>query len=109
MRKYLFHQLKSYQLSAIDYQPFHYLQNRAARIIFNKNNINQIKTTLLRSLTALNVYQIKLYEHLNFMYKFKNKQKSKIFNDTINQRYSMIFLRNPFTNIQLSFPKGTLV
>lgn len=45
MGKYLFHQLKSYQLSAIDYQPFHYLQNRAARIIFNKNNINQIKTT----------------------------------------------------------------
>ena len=39
---------------------------------------------LLRSLNALNVYQINLYQHLNFMYKFKNKQTPKIFNDIID-------------------------
>ena len=39
---------------------------------------------LLRSLKALNVYQINLYQHLNFPYKFKNKQTPKIFNDIID-------------------------
>ena len=33
---------------------------------------------------ALNVYQINLYQHLNFIYKFKKKQTPKIFNDIID-------------------------
>ena len=32
---------------------------------------------------ALNVYQINLYQHLNFIYKIINKQTPKIFNDII--------------------------
>ena len=40
--------------------------------------------SLLRSLNALNVYQINLYQHLNFIYKFKNKQTPKIFNNIID-------------------------
>ena len=39
---------------------------------------------LLQLLNALNVYQIYLYEYLNFMYKFKNQQTPKIFNDIID-------------------------
>ena len=35
---------------------------------------------LLRSLNALNIYQIHLYQHAKFMYKFKKNQAPKIFN-----------------------------
>ena len=52
------------------------------RIIFNQNKLSHSRL-LLRSLNALNVYQINLYQHLN-MYKFKNKQTPKIFNDIID-------------------------
>ena len=61
----------------------HYQQKHAARIIFNKNKLSHSRL-LLQSLNALNVYQINLYQHLNFMYKFKNKQTPKIFNDIID-------------------------
>ena len=61
----------------------HYQQKHAARTIFNQNKLSHSRP-LLRSLNALNVYQINLYQHLNFMYKFKNKQTLKIFNDIID-------------------------
>ena len=61
----------------------HYQQKHAARIIFNKNKLCHSRP-LLRSLNALNVYQINLYQHLNFIHKFKKKQTPKIFNDIID-------------------------
>ena len=61
----------------------HYQQKHAARMIFNKNILSHPRP-LLQSLNALNVYQINLSQHLNFMYKFKNKQTPKIFNDIID-------------------------
>ena len=57
----------------------HYQQKHAARIIFNQNKLSHSRL-LLQSLNALNLYQINLYQHLNFMYKLKNKQTPKIFN-----------------------------
>ena len=61
----------------------HYQQKHAVRIIFNQNKLSQSRP-LLHSLNALNVYQINLHLHLNFMYKFKNTQTPKIFNDIID-------------------------
>ena len=51
--------------------------------MFNQNKLSHSRP-LLRSLNVLNVYQIILYQHLNFMYKFKNKQTPKIFNNIID-------------------------
>ena len=61
----------------------HYQQKNAARIVFNKNQLIYSRP-LLRSINALNIYQINLYQHLNFMYKLKNKKTPKIFNDIID-------------------------
>ena len=61
----------------------HYQEKHAARIIFNQNKLSHSRP-LLRSLNVLNVYHINLYQHLNFMYKFRNKQTPKIFNDITN-------------------------
>ena len=69
MGKYIFYRVKSYALST----------KHAAQVIFNKNILSHSRP-LLRSLNALDVYQINLYQHLNFMYKFKNKQAPKISN-----------------------------
>ena len=54
---------------------------------------------ILRSLNALNIYQINLYQHANFMYKFKKNQPPKIIN--------MAFEKLPI-NILPSFQKLTL-
>ena len=74
----------------------HYQQKHAARIIFNQNKLSQSRP-LLHSLNALNVYQINLYQHLNFMYKFKNKQTPKIFN----------IIDTPVHQYPTKFPKQT--
>ena len=58
----------------------HYQQKHAARIIFYEDILTHSRP-LLRSLNALNVYQINLYQHANFMYKFKNNQTPKVFDD----------------------------
>ena len=71
----------------------HYQQKHAAQMIFNKNKLSHSRP-LLRSLNALNDYQINLYQHLNFIYKFKNKETPKIL---------VILLIHLFTNVQLNF------
>ena len=81
----------------------HYQQKHAARIIFNKHILSHARP-LLRSLSALNVYQINSYQHLNFMYKFNNKQTPRIFHDLIEKlvhQYSTQFSK---TNFSLSAP-----
>ena len=40
---------------------------------------------LLRKINALNVYQINLYQHLNFIDKFDNQETPRIFNDLIKK------------------------
>ena len=68
-------------------------------MIFNKNKLSHSRP-LLRSLNALNDYQINLYQHLNFIYKFKNKQTPKIFGyiiDTPVHQYSTKFSKANFS------------
>ena len=55
----------------------HYQKKHAVRVILNEHILSHSRP-LLRSLVALNVYQINLYQHLNFMCKFNNKQTRKI-------------------------------
>ena len=75
MGQYAFYQTKDSTLST---------KTCCAKInMLNKNKLSHSRP-LLRSLSALNVYQINLYQHLNFMHKFKNKQTPKIFNDIID-------------------------
>ena len=76
-----------------------YQQKHLARIIFNQNKLSHSRP-LLRSLIALNIHQISLYQHLNFMNKFKNKQPAKIFNniiDTPNYQYPTKFSKANFS------------
>ena len=56
-----------------------YQQKHAARIIFNEDILTHSRP-LLRLLNALNIYQINLHQHPNFMYKFQKTQAPKIFN-----------------------------
>ena len=51
----------------------HYQQKHAAQHIFSHSR------PLLQLFNAINVYQISLYQYLNFMYKFNNKQTFIIF------------------------------
>ena len=57
----------------------HYHQKHAARIFFNQEKLTHSRP-LLRS-NALNVYQINLYQHLNFMHKVSNNVAPLMFND----------------------------
>ena len=51
-------------------------QKHEARTIFNEDILRHCRL-LLRSLIALNIYQINLYQHANFMYKFNKKSDAK--------------------------------
>ena len=56
----------------------YYHQKHAVRIVFNQEKLTHSRP-LLRSLNALNVYQINLYQHLNFMHKVSNNVAPLIF------------------------------
>ena len=73
------------------------LQKRAVRFVFNEDRLSHSRP-LLRKINALNVYQINLYQHLNFMHKFNNQETARMFNDLISNRY---------INIQLIFQNQT--
>ena len=54
----------------------------------------------MRSLNALNVYQINLYQHLNFMHKVSNNVAPLIFNDMFKKpshKYPTNFSHNNFS------------
>ena len=57
----------------------HYHQQHTAQIVFNQEKLTYSRP-LLRSLKALNVYQINLYQHLNFMHEVSNNVAPLIFN-----------------------------
>ena len=62
----------------------HVLQKRAEHILFNENNMAH-SGPLLRSLNALNIYQINLFQHLRFMYNFNKNETPIIFNNLIKK------------------------
>ena len=61
-------------------ETIHYQQKHAARIIFNEDIL-----THSRPLCSM-LYQINLYQHANFMYKFQKYQAPKIFNMAFEKR-----------------------
>ena len=65
-------------------KPIHYQQKHAARIVFGEDRLTHSRP-LLRSLNALNIYQINIYQHANFMYKFKHSQTPSIFNNVFEK------------------------
>ena len=74
-------------------------QKHAVRIVFNNDKLTYSKP-LLENLNALNVYQINIYQHLNFMHKFVNNQIPSIFNDLIKRpdhKYPTNFSQSIFT------------
>ena len=62
----------------------YFYQKHAVRIVFNEGKLTQPRS-LLRALHALNVYQVNLYQHLNFMCKLNTNQVPLIFNDLIKK------------------------
>ena len=76
-----------------------YLKRKhAVRIVFNKDKLTHSKP-LFKNLNALNVYQINIYQHLNFMHKFINNQIPSIFSDFIkrpNHKYPTNFSQSRF-------------
>ena len=73
-------------------------QKHAARILFNRDKLTHSKP-LFKSLNALNVYQINIYQHLNYMHKFINNQIPSIFSDFIkraNHKYPTNFSQSSF-------------
>ena len=74
-------------------------QKHAVRTVFNKGKLTHSKP-LFKNLNALNVYQINIYQHLNFMHKFINNQIPSIFSDFIkrpNHKYPTTFQSPVFT------------
>ena len=59
-------------------------QKHAAHIVFKKDQLTHWKP-LFENLNTLNVYQINIYEHLNFMHKFINNQIPSIFKDLLKR------------------------
>ena len=73
-------------------------QKHAVRIVFNKNKLTHSKP-LFKNLNALDVYQINIYQHLNFLHKFINNQIPSIFSDFIsrsNHKYPTNFSQSSF-------------
>ena len=64
----------------------HYLQQKqAARIIiFNEYRLCHSRP-LLKNLNALNVYQINLFQNLNFMHRIKMRNIPEVFHETIKK------------------------
>ena len=73
-------------------------QKHAVRIVFSNDKLTHSKP-LFGNLNALNVYQINIYQHLNFMHKFINNQIPSIFSDFIkrpNHKYPTVFSQSSF-------------
>ena len=88
------------------------LQKRAVCFVFNEDRLSHSRP-LLRKINALNVYQINLYQHLNFMHKFNNQETPRIFNDLINKpvhKYPTNFSKSNFRlkNVSLNSTKYSI-
>ena len=72
------------------------------RIIFNPDRLTQARP-LLKTLTALNVYQINLLQILLFMHKIKINSSPRIFLhqfETINHKNATEYSRNSFKELK---------
>ena len=77
----------------------YYHQKHVVRIVFNQEKLTHSRS-FLRSLNALNVYQMNLYQHLKFMHKVSNNVASLIFNDMFKKpshKYPRNFSLNNFS------------
>ena len=88
------------------------LQKRAVRFVFNEDRLSHSRP-LLRKINALNVYQINLYQHLNFMHKFNHQGTPRIFNDLIKKlvhKYQTNFSKSNFClkNVSLNSTKYSI-
>ena len=79
-------------------KPIHYQQKHAARTVFGEARLTHSRL-LLRSLNALNIYQINIHQQANFMYKFSIAKPLA---------YLIMFLKNLTTNTLPSFQKLTI-
>ena len=61
-----------------------FVQKRAVCFVFNEDRLSYSRP-LLRKINAVNVYQINLYQHLNFMHKVNNQETPRILNDLIKR------------------------
>ena len=76
-----------------------YDEEHATQIVFNQEKLSHSRP-LLQSLSALNVYQINLYQHLNFVHKVSNNVASLIFNDMFQKpshKYATNFSHSNFS------------
>ena len=64
----------------------HFHQKHAAHIVFNGEKLTH-SHPLMQSLNALNIYQINLYHHLAFMYKFNKNKATLTFNKLIKKPF----------------------
>ena len=74
-------------------------QKHAVRIIFNEDRLCH-SWPLLKTLNALNVYQLNIYQNLKFMHKLKKDNIPKIFTELIKKpkhKYSTRFSKNSYT------------
>ena len=70
-----------------------YKQKRAARIVFDEDQLCHSRP-LLQRLNALNVYQINLFQHINFMHRLSIDDLPKHFNNTFKKpdhKYKITF------------------
>ena len=70
--------------SAMKLKRVYLKQKLAVRILFNKDKPTHSKP-LFETFNALNVYQINIHQHLNFMHKFIKNQISSIIGDFIKK------------------------
>ena len=73
-------------------------QKHVVRIVFNKDKLTHSRP-LFENLNTLTVYQINIYQHLNFMHKFINNKIPPIFSYFIkkpNHKYTANFSQSSF-------------
>lgn len=69
--------------------------------MFNKDRLSHSRA-LLRKTNRLNVYQINLQEHPNFIHQVKNQETARIFNDVIKKKKDQTFGYKMFLLIEQS-------
>ena len=76
----------------------YYHQKHTVQIVFNQEKLTHSRP-FLRSLNVLNVYQINLYQHLNFMHKVSNNVAPSMFHEMfkkLSHKYPPNVLFNNF-------------
>lgn len=64
--------------------------------MFNKDRLSHSRA-LLRKTDRLNVYQINLQEHPNFIHQVKNQETARIFNDVIKKKKIKLLVTKCFS------------